>query len=169
MKAIHNSRALRRYPQLIANHLLRYIFESYSQLGIHKNADRRDLAHNTSIGETLGKNGYAVEIREHLEDSTPNPELMINGVLSDVKSPKLAYSLDSRLQSAINRQGLNNVVFEVTKRESVDALTKGLKRGFHNRSKIEWVDVVFGETAVRITRAMYERGVISKELQKLYK
>ncbi len=144
--------------------------DSGGWLAIHKLADKRDLTRNRKVGHILAnKKGHAVEVTEHLEDGTPNPELRVNGILSDIKSPKNPSGLDSLLRKAAKKQGINNVVFEVLGSPSLEELTKGLRRGFHNRSGISWIDVVFKGEVVRISREMFENGVILKELERFIK
>ncbi|WP_420582075.1 phage portal protein family protein [Reichenbachiella sp.] len=135
---------------------------------VHKLAHKSDLKKNKQMATAMAKNGYAVEILEHVEDGTPNPEFRVNGILSDLKSPKTPYGLDTRLRSAL-KQGLNNVVYEVAATTQLDELTKGLRRGFHNRRGIEWVDVVYDKKVVRIDREMFLNGEILKELESVLK
>lgn len=132
---------------------------------LHKLADKKDLAHNKKVAKAMAQRGYAVEVREHLTDGTPNPELIVNGVLSDLKTPTKPYSLDNLLKKASKVQGINNVVYRVLGSPDLKDIAMGLKRGFHNRKKIEWVDVVLGSKVVRITREMYLDGVMMKELR----
>lgn len=151
-------------------HKIQTYKESGGFVATHKNADVRDLATNSKAAEVLAKDkGHGVIIREHVEDGTPNPELMVNEVLSDVKSPKTPYSLDSRLQRAVDRQQLNNVVWSVKGTPSLADMAKGLRRGFHNRKGIDFVDVVYKDKTLRVTREMFERGMILNEMELVWK
>ncbi len=142
--------------------------ESGGFTAVHKLADKSDLKDNLATAKIMAKNGYAVEIRKHIEDGTPNPEFLINGVLSDLKTPKKPYSLDSRLQKAVKKQGLNNVVYKIKGSPTIEEINNGLKRGFTNRKKIEWIDIVNKSKTLRITREMYSNRAILKELRKIW-
>lgn len=151
-------------------HKIQTYKESGGFVATHKNADANDLSINSKAAEVLAKDkGHGVIIREHVEDGTPNPELMVDQVLSDVKSPIKPYTLDNRVKDAIRRQNLDNVVWNVKGTPSLNDMENGLRRAFHNRGKLSYVDIVYKDKTTRITRKMFDNGVILKELELIWK
>ncbi|TAH31097.1 MAG: hypothetical protein EAZ06_01040 [Cytophagales bacterium] len=132
----------------------------------HKKADLNDLSLNTEIATILAKNGDRVLIRSH-KKTGKNPELEINGELSDIKTPKKENSINNGFSHA-QAQGINTFVSDLRLNHTRENLIYGIKNGFRHNKYINSVKFVKKQTVVEITRKMYESGDYKKEIQKLF-
>ncbi|TAF76024.1 MAG: hypothetical protein EAZ53_04880 [Bacteroidetes bacterium] len=133
---------------------------------IHKNADLNDIELNKRIAILLAKeNGDSVIIREHFKKGK-NPELLVNNILSDVKTPTKLSSINTAFSNA-QKQNIKTFVCELTLNFSLKDLIEGVSKGFKFNKAIDSVKLVKSKVVVEITRKMYESEEYIKYLKKL--
>lgn len=126
----------------------------------HKKLDRRDFAANKKAADTLAEKGYAVEIREHVhQDNIKNPELALNGRLTDLKSPEKVGGIRNAFDKA-RKQGLDQVVIEVNSRWKKDQIRKRLDDGFFYNEEIEKAVLIWKGEVIEFSREDWLNGKI---------
>jgi SPP1 gp7 family putative phage head morphogenesis protein len=91
---------------------------------------------NKPVVEELTKHGYKIKVipaiqnvKEHYHISWSNPDIIINGTLSDIKTPEgmTSNAIKGRIKSAYE-QGLSHVVLSIPDSMPNDEITKSFKR-----------------------------------------
>ncbi len=139
----------------------------------HVRADKNDLTYNIGKTKILAKTrGDAILINEHSDsDGVSNPELTINGLLGDIKTPKhtgkdayktIENAIYNRTKKCVKDQKGTHVVFVIEKRYTIDGLIKGIFQAFKIKELEEMTIMFHNDNSVRINRDQFESGLYVK-------
>lgn len=118
----------------------------------HKNADKGDLNKNINAGKILADDGNAVLIRKHTKKGSPkNPELEVNGVVSDLKTPSKLTSINNGFAKATKQQ-ITEFVAELVLNFTKAQIIKGVDTGFTHNPTIKAVYLVKDKKVIKISR-----------------
>jgi hypothetical protein len=146
------------YSRISADH------ESGGYVFKHKGADKKDLPKNVVAANKLAKDGYAVEIREHVNiDSLKNPELLINNVVSDLKAGTGKKAVKNAFTSA-SKQRISTVTILVDDMTLTEAAAQA-RAGFKFNDRIQRAIFLIKGRVVEVSRADYESGIILEKLK----
>ena len=139
----------------------------------HKQAHKDDLKENLKVGKILAKHSYKAEITKHTQNDGEQPEFVINGNKSDLKTPetnKASNLLYNAIKKAREKQNLDECIVLLTE-EKLNAmeLFEGLKKGFRNKKSFKKVIIIKGSKAAAIIRSDIKNNEAIKKLYRLTK
>jgi SPP1 gp7 family putative phage head morphogenesis protein len=140
--------------------------ESGGWYAIHKKTDKTGLKENAQIAKLLAEDGNAIIVVEHvLTNRISNPELIINGIKSDLKSPTKINGISNGFEKA-SKQLINNAVIDIPSDWNIDEIVDKIAKGFlfnneadSHRVAIEFVRVRYQDRFVSISRQDYNEGI----------
>lgn len=140
--------------------------ESGGFLSKHKKADKKDLPKNEKSGKVLAKKGYGTQILEHVKTGNiKNPELKIQGIVSDLKTPNSAKGIKNAFNNA-RKQAVNHLVIQIDSKWKLTDLIKGLDDGFHYNSTINEVLLIRGKEVIRVSREDWQLDRLNDLIKK---
>jgi SPP1 gp7 family putative phage head morphogenesis protein len=136
----------------------------------HKQAYKADLAENLIAAKVLARYGMQVEIRQHKENDGKNPELTINGRISDLKTNETEnqFKVFVNAFNSARSQRITECVVSLSdeyKPYDADLLFEGLRQAFKNKEKMERVMVLWEGRFITIER----KQVINADAKVRYK
>lgn len=132
----------------------------------HKLADSKDLAGNLKAGKLLADKGYAVEIREHVTATgIKNPELGLNGIVTDLKTPEKVGGIKSAFNTA-RKQHLDTVVIEINSRWKTESILKSLDAGFVYNTEIDKAILLYKGDVIEVTRSEWQGNALESLIKK---
>jgi hypothetical protein len=140
---------------------------------VHSKADKDDLKENQKVARVLAKHSYKAEIAKHTQNDNEQPEFVINGNKSDLKTPETTEDekiIYNAIKRAREKQNLNECIVLLTKEKyNPINLFEGLKRGFRNKKKFKKAIIVKDSRAITIIRSDVKNNEAIKKLYRLTK
>jgi len=133
----------------------------------HKQHDQKDYPSNRKAARAMAGEGNGVVIREHVQtDGVKNPELEVNGELSDLKTPQknTAGSVKNQFRRSY-KQGIETIVIDTGAVTSDSMLVQGLKDGFHFYPSIKFVYLLRKGNIIEVSRKDYEIDIIEDKVK----
>ena len=140
---------------------------------VHSKTDKDGLKENQKVARVLAKHSYKVEIAKHTQNDNEQPEFVINGNKSDLKTPETTEDekiIYNAIKRAREKQNLNECIVLLTKEKyNPINLFEGLKRGFRNKKKFKKAIIVKDSRAITIIRSDVKNNEAIKKLYRLTK
>lgn len=141
------------------------------RLLVHTNADKEGVELNKEYGKIFVDEGYNVKILPHsFVDGVKNPEVAINNIVCDFKTPNkfTSTSIQSQVKRA-NKQEANGVAIHINPAFKLKDIILGLESSFGKNKGWEWnkrIEVIylFNQKVLKIQRSEVISGTAKRKI-----